>query len=352
MRRMLAAMAQNGTANPMVTGPDGTYGFALLPSQIATGGSVFYLNLNAPGYLNRKIELDITPGVQGQLYNVHAIARDGQPLAAAGGYALTNNSIELSDVFGLFGNLPLFEANPISVSKTADRQAAEPGDRIVYTIAFSNVSSMNLTQPSISDTLPAGLVYAPGTSRRDGNAVEPQVNGQTLTWTIPSFPPGSAHTISYATIVYPSVAAGTTLTNTVQVGALATGGMKETGSSGVSVIVTDGMFSERRLVTGRVFADMRGTGHFARGDQGIAGVRIYLEDGSFAVTDSNGFFSFPSVRPGMHALRLDATTLPTGVRLFRDVPANSTRAPQRLLHGVLDLSTMEDVEFAVQGGAP
>jgi hypothetical protein len=128
--------------------------------------------------------------------------------------------------------------------------------------------------------------------------------------------------------------------------------MKETGSSGVSVIVTDGMFSERRLVTGRVFADMRGTGHFARGDQGIAGVRIYLEDGSFAVTDSNGFFSFPSVRPGMHALRLDATTLPTGVRLFRDVPANSTRAPQRLLHGVLDLSTMEDVEFAVQGGAP
>jgi hypothetical protein len=53
----------------------------------------------------------------------------------------------------------------------------------------------------------------------------------------------------------------------------------------------------------------------------------------------------------MHVLRIDPSTLPQGVRLYDAAPMNSTRSAQRLLHGILDGSTMEDVEFALQGGA-
>lgn len=346
------ALEQGGTANPVVTGADGTYGFALSPSQIAPGGSRFYLSIDAPGYLNRKIELDITPGTEDELYNVQAVSKDGQPLATAGGFTLTNNAVQLQNIFGLFGNLPLFQTSPISVTKTSDRQSAQPGDRIVYTVQFTNTSSIALSNVTVHDVLPPGLVYASGSARLDGSAsFEPAVNGRMLTWQIPALAAGAEHTITYATVVFPSTASGTTLTNTVDVSGSAGPGLTESGSANTSVIVTAGMFEDRRVVTGRVFVDARGTGHFTKGDRGVAGVRVYLEDGSFAITDANGLFSFPSVRPGMHVLRIDPATLPPDVRLYDDARMNSTRASQRLLHGILDGATMEDVEFALQGGA-
>jgi hypothetical protein len=43
---------------------------------------------------------------------------------------------------------------------------------------------------------------------------------------------------------------------------------------------------------------------------GLAGVRLYLDDGTWAVTDAQGRFSFTAVTPRTHALKLDRTTLP------------------------------------------
>ncbi|HKU69013.1 MAG TPA: hypothetical protein VJP85_14680 [Candidatus Baltobacteraceae bacterium] len=340
----LGTFAGSGTSNPVVTGPDGTYGFALPPSQIAPAGSRFFLTIDAPGYLNRKIAIDVTPGAENQLYDVKASSLDGQPLAAAGGFTLTNTSVQLQNVFGLFGNLPVFQSNPLTVSKTADRGSAEPGDRIVYTVQFTNASPLALSNVAVLDTLDAGLVYAPGSSRLDGNAdFEPVIAGRTLTWRLPALGAGAGHTLTYAAVVFPSTPSGTTLLNNVSVsGAAGASGLSEGGSASASVLVVGGMFSDRRVVTGRVFVDVRGSDRFSRGDRGVAGVRIYLEDGSYVTTDAQGLFSFPAVRPGMHVLRIDPSTLPDGLR---------ARSPQRLLHGILDGSTMEDVEFPLQGGA-
>ena len=89
-------------------------------------------------------------------------------------------------------------------------------------------------------------------------------------------------------------------------------------------------------------------GWFAKNDRPAPGVRVYLEDGSFATTDLNGEFSFPSVRPGMHVVRVDPLTLPKSAKRASDAPMNSPQSLQRLLHGVLDDGTMEDVEFALE----
>lgn len=351
-RRTAATVPGAATQNPFTTGPDGAYGFALQPDQIATGGSRFFLTIAAAGYLNREVQLDITPGAEDQLYDVKATSLDGQPLAAAGGFTLTGNAVQLQNVFGLFGNLPLFSSKTIDVTKTSDRQAAAGGDRVVYTVGFTNTSSSALGATTVVDTLPSGMVYATGTGRLDGRALEPAVSGRTLTWTLPQLAVGIAHTLTYATVVFPTVTEGTTLTNTATVtSVLPSTTAKVSGSASASIAAIAGGLTQRRIVTGRVFVDAAGSGHFTRGDSGVAGVRVYLEDGSYALTDADGRFSFPSVRPGMHVLRLDETTLPSGLRAFRDAAMDSTRATQRLLHGILDDGTMEDVEFALQGGA-
>jgi hypothetical protein len=93
------------------------------------------------------------------------------------------------------------------------------------------------------------------------------------------------------------------------------------------------------VITGRVFLDIASSGHFARGDRGIAGVRVYMEDGTSALTDSQGRFSFPAARPGAHVLRIDSATLPSGVHGIT----------QRLVHGLLDDGLMQDVEFGLAG---
>jgi uncharacterized repeat protein (TIGR01451 family) len=334
--------------NPFVTAADGGYRFALAPSAIAPGGSRFYFTLSAPGYLHRKIQLDITPGTQRLLYSVKLTPLDGEPLAAAGSFTLTNNAVVLQNVDGLFGNIPLFAAGAIAVSKTVDQQVVEAGSRLVYTVTFSNTSSVPIRSASAIDVLPAGVVYGTGSGRLDQRLVEPAVAGRSLTWTLGTLQPNARHTIVYAASVFPGVAPQTDLTNTVTIAGTISGTQSRIfNSSSATVMTVGGLFTERRVVVGRVFVDEHGTGSFAAGDPGVPSVRVYLEDGSFVTTDQDGRFSFPSVRPGMHALRLDLATLPAGIRAVPNAPMNSPYATQRLLHGILDSVTMEDVEFAL-----
>ena len=336
------------TQNPFVTGSDGTYGFALQPSQIAKSGSTFYLTVSAPGYLSRRIQLQITPQ-NDQLYTVIYTSKDGQPVARAGAYALTTSSVQLANVFGLFGNVPLFKSQMLTISKTANQSTAQPGDRLVYTIDVANPSGSTLGTAQIADTLPAGEVYAPGTARLDGKPLEPAVTGRVLTWTLPPLAAGVKHELMYAAVVFPSVAAGTLLTNSATASAVINGTMVNVNASAnADVEVVDGALTDRSVITGRVFLDARRTGRFARGDRGIAGVRIYLEDGSSVLSDAEGRFNFPAVRPGMHVLRLDASTLPGGIHADGRLYGNWTL--QRLVHGVLDDGLMQDVEFALGGG--
>ncbi len=348
-RARIASSSQNGTENPLVTGADGTYGFALSSSAIPAGGARYYLTIAAAGYLNRRIAIDVAPAAQASFYNVTQTSVDEQPLAMAGGFTLTKNNVNIHDVFGLFGNLPLFAQNTIVVSKTSDKQAASAGDRVIFSLQFQDQSAMAFNNVSIVDTMPAGLVYLRGTARIDGDAVEPIVEGRGLTWTLPALGPSEQHTITYASTIFGDVAAGSTLTNQVAVSGTGTsGGMRAAGSSSATVTVLGGPFSARRVVTGRVFFDDDKTGTFAKGDRVVVGVRVVMEDGSFALTDANGTFSFPAVRPGMHALRLDPLSLPANAVLSSDAPMNSPYSLERLLHGILDDATMEDVEFAVE----
>lgn len=334
--------ASANTANPYTTGADGTYGFALQASQIAAGSTTFYITIQTPGYLNRRIKVIVTPASVSGLYDTTSTSLDNQPLAAAGSYSLTTSAVALHDIFGLFGNLPLFKTQTIALDKTVDRTSASAGDRLTYTIDVSNPSGSSLGGVQVVDTLPSGEAYAPGSALVDGHVLEPNVDGRTLTWSIPLLVPGVRHTIVYAAIVYPSVPAGTILTNSATAGAIIAGThVNVNASANAEVIVTQGALGDRSVITGRVFADSAHTGHFKHGDSGIAGVRVFLEDGTSATTDLQGRFSFPSVRPGMHVIRIDKTTLPDGLH---------GGELQKLVHGVLDDGLMQDIEFAVSAG--
>jgi uncharacterized repeat protein (TIGR01451 family) len=336
--------------NPFITGPDGQYSFGLGSTQFGYGGrAVTYdILITAPGYLNRKIQANLTPDTSGLFYSVTLTALDGQALAIPGGFSLSTLPVTLNDVYGIFGNFPLFSLNAVSISKTSDRSSASGGDRVVYTLNLSGNASTSLNQTEIVDTLPPGLMYAPRTGRLDAVAAEPTISGRNLTWTLATL--NASHTITYATVVMPNVAPGTTLTNRVVVSAALPFDPNSitSASATCNVLITPGLFSDRIIITGRVFADVKDTGRFMLGDRGVAGVRIFLENGESVVTDHNGRYTFQDARPGMHVMRLDSLTLPKNVAAYPDRSYDSERSVRRLVHGIFDSGLMQDVNFALK----
>jgi uncharacterized repeat protein (TIGR01451 family) len=338
----------HANANPFVTGSDGTYSFVFSPGQLGTQSApaVYELDISAPGYRDRRIQVSISPDASGLLYNAELRQLDDQLLAVPGGFTLVANSVSLPEVFGLLGNLPMFAAHPLAVTKTVDRDVASGGDRLLYTIQ-AGASGSSLGATKVIDTLPAGVVYAPGTARVDNVPMEPARVGRTLTWAFPNLANG--HTITYACVVMPYAAEGATLVNVVDVDAVTASGAHVAGFASADTRVVAGPLGNRIVITGRVFVDAHGTGRFSEGDRGVGAVRIYLEDGESVTTDKYGRFTFPSVHPGQHVLRVDESTLPPGVRPFGERRYDSPKSMQRLVHGLYDSGLMQDVNFALQG---
>jgi hypothetical protein len=79
------------------------------------------------------------------------------------------------------------------------------------------------------------------------------------------------------------------------------------------VRMNDELFSQKGFIVGRVFegsCDRDG-----REENGVANVRVYLEDGRYGVTDENGHFHFEGLEPGTHNVQLDQLTLPEYLEL-------------------------------------
>jgi hypothetical protein len=156
----------------------------------------------------------------------------------------------------------------------------------------------------------------------------------------------------YATVVSQGATPGTNVTNVASIAAYSINDPKPlTAQADASVAIVGGVLDGRVTITGRVYLDRNESGRFDRGDWGLSGVRVYLEDGESVVSDDFGRFTFPAARPGMHVLRLDESTLPPTTRAYDDRALDSERSTERLVHGVLDAYTLHDVNFAIRPAA-
>ena len=236
----------------------------------------------------------------------------------------------------------------IAVTKTASATTVNTGDRVDYQIVVTPTNGIAYGTATVVDNLPNFEVYAPGTARVGGKPLEPTVQGRALTWTLPALI--APVTFTYSTVIAPGAQQNTQLTNTVNVAAVAPGGAGlGRGSGSASVLVVQSTFGSCYPITGRVYLDARGRGHFEDPDVGLGSVHIFMDDGESVVTDGDGRYDFPCVHPGMHALRLDETTLPPGALPYDDRNIDSEKSTRRLVHHIYDTTIIEDINFAVTG---
>lgn len=209
------------------------------------------------------------------------------------------------------------------VQKTASAAVASVGDMLQYTVTVENTDDqLAAADVHLQDTLPQGLRYVPHSARvihaktagaSDRTVIDPSVasDGRHMDFVLGGLTASGQVQITYVVRVSAATPAGTA-TNVAQ-GFAAGGGASNRASAQVQI--RNQLMQDANTIIGRVVVGCDNDGRHA--PKGMAGVRILMEDGSYAVTDAEGRYHFPDVTNGTHVVQLDNDSLPAGYAVQR-----------------------------------
>ena len=194
----------------------------------------------------------------------------------------------------------------LQIHKTASSAVALPGDAVQYRIIVTNGDALRATGTvTVEDRLPVAMRLKAGSVRYNSVSLVYSVSndGGNLTVILPALAPGASGTLTYLLEVRPEAKAGQTV-NRAQ--ARDSRGTVSAIADAVVRIARD-TISDRLTIIGRVTGGGCATDPHAA--NGVGGVRVMLEDGSYAVTDPDGRYHFDAVLPGTHVIQMDPSTL-------------------------------------------
>ena len=322
-----------GGSNPVTTGESGLYQF-LFVNKPPSG--IYTVEVTPPGgYLPQDAVLGGVSKPQGTL-TVPPVPTEVQPQANApavginGGNAIglpgTQHYLSFKFDFNTRGevfnnHIPLdpVGVQALFIEKLADKAQAEIGDSVLYRIKVKNPNAFMVPLVKIFDKLPLGFKLIAGSSTmQQGTAtVAPIVDrsiagipGSALTFSTGNLAANSELVVTYRVRVGIGADKGTGV-NTAQ--ATDGAGTIKSLMARAVVRVTGGVFTTEACVFGKVYVgcdpDKR-----TKGEPGIPGVRLYLENGTNITTDSNGQYSICGLRPITHVLKIDPSSVPMGAR--------------------------------------
>lgn len=201
----------------------------------------------------------------------------------------------------------------VALTKTASRNIAVPGDVVFYTVTASNPDPSRIKRDVVVIERPSPwLRLRPDSVRIDGGrdnaAVQVAGDGRSLTIRLGNLAAGVRRTITYAMTVRPDAPPGQALNRA-----------EATDARGNRAIASAALRIERDTISGRMTLIGRitsGECSVRRDRAGIPGVRVVLEDGSFAITDADGRYHFEGLVPGTHVVQAQGATLPQGARFI------------------------------------
>lgn len=196
---------------------------------------------------------------------------------------------------------------PLILRKTTSTQTAVPGDVVQYRIEVANRDARRTTGAvTVSDSLPPGMRLRADTVRVNGARIDANVsgNGRDFTVALPSIAPSGTVLLTYVAEVIVSARPG----NALNRASAADNRGSESNVAEATISIKRDQLGDRMTIIGRITDG--GCGVNPGKAHGVAGVRVMLQDGSYTVTDEDGRYHFEGVRPGLHVVQIDPTTLP------------------------------------------
>jgi len=200
------------------------------------------------------------------------------------------------------------QSTSLFVSKSTTTTVAAPGDFVRYEIVVENTAIDSAIAVSVTDNLPGEMRYVPGSARADDAVMpDPQIDPATnaLLFDVGDLPAGRRIRLAFVAEVV-SGRRDQEITNT----ALARSGTGVVSNEAAARFrLTEELFRSASTLIGRVVEGDCGRDEFSE-DSGVRGIRVYLEDGRFAITDEGGRFHFEGRVPGPHVAQLEPATVP------------------------------------------
>ena len=241
---------------------------------------------------------------------------------------------------------PVF-AGGLVFSKTSSPAEVTIGDTVTYTFLARNPSAVaTLRTVIITDTMPVGLEYIPGSSRLNGTPIaDPVVTGNDYVWTLPELGPGAQHEVTFEARVLPS-AVGDRIQNTAIARAISSNGSEVAPVSGSATNrITPLLFAPNADIVGYVFEDIGRDGRFDAGiDMPVQNARVILANGRIALTDATGRYHFGTVREGFAGLRLDLASV---AQMPLSVPQDGGRPGSRGVY----VRNLTSIDFPLEPNA-
>lgn len=334
----LGGYSIEGTSASMTVGTEGFYQFLMSPS--APASCRFQIAVTPPaGYSFQSgmipaetspLTPPSTPGVS------HPVQTNATAPTAPVGTATTYYlEVTLGSAIAapIHNHIPLDPqvAPGLVITKTGDRKTVEVGDSMVYTITIRQTAGAALGTVNVIDRLPHGFTFIEGTARVDGAGIADPIGkpGPTLVFNVGSLAVGGQKVLNYRVRVGVgsqqgdginrarahgcSIAGGCVDPTTLA--PYTNGGVVASNPAEYRVIVSGGVFTDEGCVLGKIFVDCN-VNHVQDSEEiGIPGVRMYFEDGTWLISDSEGKYSYCGLPPKSHTLKVDASTLPVGSRL-------------------------------------
>ncbi len=328
--------SKDAQGNPtMVTGDDGFYKFLLTGDPTAPKSCQYQIVLDAPaGYKTPPSGLIPPTGPLNTPAGPGIFEVQPQKSPPAGEQRTTYHYLLLTglnhqEVFN--NHLPLdpMIGGKLVLTKQGNKRLAEVGDTVLYTITVRLLQGDPVAQATVRDRLPAGLTLVPGTVRvNDQPAPDPLGGlGPVLAFNLGAVNANAQATLTYRVRVGVGAMQGDGINRARAHGCQVTSGCVdaatllplvgsvESNEGQHKVEITGGVFTSDACVLGKVFVDCNNNHVQDAEELGIPGVRLFFEDGRFAVSDSEGKYSRCSITPQSHVLKVDPSTLPLGSRL-------------------------------------
>ena len=198
--------------------------------------------------------------------------------------------------------------------KSAGKGVVSPGENLGYEVTLQNSDPVGtIFSALVTDKLPPGFRYRRGSARLNGAPVaDPAISpdGSTLVFAVGDIPPKGSALIRYVVGVGAGAGAGTA----VNIATATTNPPVASNAASASVAVQEPFMQSRNVVMGRVFVGAC-SDNPEENKKGMEGIGIYLEDGTFVITDKRGMFHFEGVASGSHVVQLDIDSIPQGYRI-------------------------------------
>ena len=237
------------------------------------------------------------------------------------------------------------------VTKESDVKSAEFGDYVNYSINVTNNGESTAYDVQLKDALPRGFDYVGSSVFIDkAQTTEFKTDGKYQVLSLGNMNAGETKDITYRVLIGSSALGGDGINRATATATTEQGQSLVSREAQWKIEVERGVMNTDGIIIGKVYHDINRDGIQQKedGELGVAGVRIYMENGNFVVTDPEGKYNFYGVSAKTHVLKVDRTTIPNATEMVTQSNRNAGDAGSRFVD--LKYGELHRADFAIVGG--